>query len=273
MLISYLFLYQDTPMKRISQLKFSALVAASLTLVACGGGGGAAPTSSADTGTPEGVYGGVFSGGSSNAFQLLVLENNEMWALYGTESASAFLVSGFLQATGIASGGNYSSTAATNFPASGAALNGTVSATYNSTAKTISGTATSLAATPITFSGSPIAGSTYNYNTPAALSNVTGSWSLTDITGDSISLSVGSTGAFTASTGSGCNFSGTVIPRASGKNVFNVSLTFGASPCLLAGQTVNGIAINYPVTGGRNQLVVSVINSSRIVGTAAFGTR
>ena len=51
------------------------------------------------------------------------------------------------------------------------------------------------------------------------------------------------TGAFTASSSLGCNFAGTVLPRPSGKNVFNVSLTFGPAPCALPGQAAAGIAV------------------------------
>lgn len=259
-------------MSQTRTVKFLALTAIAASLLACGGGGdnGAVGVSA---GSPEGVYGGTFTGRSSNAFQMLVLENNEIWALYGTQMPSVFLVSGFVQATGTAAAGSYNSSAATDFPASGSPLNGAVTATYNSAAGTISGSVTAPGSSPLSFAGSPIAGSTYNYNTPAAVATISGSWSLQAITGESIAMNITSSGTFTASSALGCNFSGMATPRSSGKNVFNLSITFGSAPCALPGQSATGIAINYPVTGGKNQLLIAGLNASRTAGTAAFGTR
>jgi hypothetical protein len=202
---------------------------------------------------------------------MLVLENDEFWALYGTQSTSLFAVAGFLQGTGISNNGTYTSSNARDFGFN-PALAGTANATYNATAKTIAGSVAASAGT-VTFSGGPIAGSLYNYNTPALLSSVSGTWSLTALTGEGISLNVSSTGAFTANSAFGCTFSGTMTPRPSGKNVFNVSLTFGASPCVLAGQPASGIALVYPIATGRTQLIFAGTNTARTTGTAAFGTR
>jgi hypothetical protein len=83
---------------------------------------------------------------------------------------------------------------------------------------------------------------------------------------------VASNGAFPASSG-GCSYTGTVAPRASGKNVFSVSMTFGAAPCALAGQTATGMAVAYPLSNGQTQLVVAAVDASRSYGAAAFGTR
>jgi hypothetical protein len=58
-------------------------------------------------------------------------------------------------------------------------------------------------------------------------------------------------------------FSGTATPRSSGKNVMNVSVTFGAAPCALPGQTATGIAINYTIAAtNQKQLIVAVQDSS-----------
>ncbi len=50
-----------------------------------------------------------------------------------------------------------------------------------------------------------------------------------DLLGETISLNVGNNGSFSAAGSTGCNFSGTLTPRASGKNVFDVALTFGGA--------------------------------------------
>lgn len=69
-------------------------------------------------------------------------------------------------------------------------------------------------------------------------------------------LNIGPSGSFTGSTG-GCSFSGTTTTRASGKNVFDIALTFGAAPCRQPNHAMSGIALSYPVAGGKRQLVIA----------------
>ena len=218
----------------------------------------------------EGVYSGTLTGSSSSVFQLLVLENDEYWSLYGTSSANAFFVAGFIQGQGASSNGSFASSNAKDFgivpPASG-----TVSATYVANTS-ISGTVAAPGGS-VTFSGTPIAGSTYDYNTPANLSTIAGSWSLTALNGSSVALTVATGGAFTGNS-AGCSFTGTLTPRSSGKNVFNLSLTFGAAPCSLPNQTGTGVALSSLLSGGTTrQLVIAGVNASRTSGTVLFGTR
>ena len=71
----------------------------------------------------------------------------------------------------------------------------------------------------------------------------------------------------------GCRFTGTILPRPSGKNVFNVNIVFGAAPCLLASQSSAGIGVFIPSGPGRGQLTVLVTDGARSVGEVAFGAR
>ena len=252
--------------------KSLAVCVAGLALSACGGGGdggGPAPTNnSADI---QGVYGGTFNGSStSSAFQMLVLESGEYWAMYGVQTASTFYIAGFIQGNGVASAGTFTSSNTRDFGVI-PAVSGNITATYNVAAHTIAGTV-SAGGQAVSFSGGPIPGSLYNYDAPASLSTVAGTWTLTDLSGSPLSLSVTNNGAFTANA-SGCAFSGNITPRASGKNVFNVGLTFGAAPCALAGQNASGIAVAYPLANGTTQLLVAVTDGTRAYGTAAFGAR
>lgn len=245
-----------------------AVLASGIALAACGGGGGDAGNSGP---TAEGVYGGTLTGSTSSAFQLLVLENGEFWAMYGVRTTNAFGVAGFLQGSGVSNSGTFTSSNTKDFGFA-PAVSGTTNASYNATAKTISGTV-SFAAGTVGFTGGPIAGSLYNYDTAASLTTVSGAWSTTGLTGETVSINIASTGTFTAATSLGCSFSGTVTPRPSGKNVFNVALTFGAAPCALPGQVASGIAVAYPIATGQTQLLVAVTDASRTVGTAVFGLR
>ena len=202
---------------------------------------------------------------------MLVLENGDFWALYGTQSSTAFGVAGFIQGSGTSNSGSFTSANTKDFGYAPARA-GTATATYDATAKTISGTAIT-GTSAVGFSGGPIVGSLYNYNTAASLTTVTGSWSTTSVTGEGVAVTVAASGTFTAASTLGCNFSGTITPRASGKNVFNVAMTFGAAPCALAGQSATGIALAYPIANGKTELLVAAVEGTRSYGAAVFGSR
>lgn len=249
------------------------IVCAAFALAACGGGGGSSEDEVLQQGTvAQGVYKGAITGGAYPAFQMLVLENGEFWAMYGTQSASTFGVAGFVQGTGVSSGGAFTSTNMKDFGYA-PAVGGNLNAAYNASAGTISGTLTALGNT-VSFSGAPNSGSLYNYDAAASLGTLSGNWTLTSLmSGETISLSVGPSGALTAHSSLGCSMSGSAAPRPSGKNVFNISLTFGASPCRLAGQTATGIALAYPLANGQTQFLFAGFDSSRAYGVAAVGAR
>ena len=261
-------------------MKLSVVVAATfatLGLVACGGGGSGgestpvtAPVPAPPPATAEGVYGGTLTGSTSPDFQLLVLENGDFYTLYGTNTSASFVVAGLIQGSGTSANNRFTSSNAADFGFS-PAIPLTIDSTYASESKIISGTATS-ARNQVRFSGGPIPNSQYVYESRAQLPAVAGNWSTTALDGSNVQLAVSTSGTFTASSG-GCTFSGTILPRPSGKNVFDVALRFGAAPCALAGQSGAGLALVSPVSGGRAQLIVAATNTSRTSGTVIFGTR
>jgi hypothetical protein len=247
---------------------FAAVTSASVLLAGCGGGGGGGEPVPVINAKAEGVYEGSLSGSSSTYFQMLVLENDEYWALYGRPVGGQFGVAGFIQGQGTSSNGQFASSSARDFGLS-PPLAGTVAANYS--ASNIGGTvATSAGA--IGFSGVPIASTTYVYATPARPSDIAGVWSLGALDGSRVTLTIDASGAFTGSAG-GCLLSGTIRPRATGKNVFNVALGFGASPCASPNSSGAGVAISYPLTASSRQLIVVGVNPSRTAGTALFGVR
>ncbi len=250
----------------------TAASAVALLLAACGGGGGDSGGPAPSNGpTAEGAYSGTLTGGSGNAFQLVVLENGEYWALYGTAISNAFIVSGFIQGNGTSNNGTFTSNNARDFGFA-PSIAGTINATYTTSPRTINGTASNSAGS-VSFSGGTTAGSTYDYDAQASISSIAGVWNLTELDGEGIVLNVSSSGSFSAQSSQGCSFSGTVTPRASGKNVFNLAFTFGASPCALPGTAASGIAVAYPLTNGTTQLIVAATEGSRTYGAAAVGTR
>lgn len=247
--------------------KFFAVAAWAALLTACGGGGDDAPPAA----PAQGAYAGSITAGAAKAFELVVLEDGSYWALYGTTVANTLYVSGFVQGSGTSSNGSFSSTDTRDFGYA-PAVAGSITATYVA-GTSIAGTITATGGGSATFSGTTAAIAPYDYNAAAKLSDITGAWNLTMLTGETANVSITAAGALAGVSSGGCQFSGTVAPRPSGKNVFNVSLSFGTSPCLLAGQVASGIGVYSPTTAGSNQLIVGVVDSTRSYGTAAFGQR
>lgn len=200
----------------------------------------------------------------------MVLENDDYYAIYGKTLDGVFRISGFLQSSGKSLNGGFTSSDMKDFYYTGAALAGSLSASYVP-GLSFNGSILDNVAT-FTFTGSAINPASYNYNAVATLANVVGAWSISDLTGSTAALTVSANGAFTIS-GGGCISTGMVTPRPSGKNVFDVSFKFGAAPCNFAGESANGIGLEYAIASGKRQFMVAVENASRSIGAVYFGAR
>ena len=231
----------------------------------------------------EGYYAGtlavVDSGniavpGSSTSFQMLVLENGQFWTIYGTANGTSLDVEGFAQGTGTSSGGLFTSFAVRNFAKAppAPATDATAFIRYNAAARSISGT---IADAPTTSTITSAPQSVYDYNAAATLASLTGApWTVRGPANDEYTLSVLADGTFTSTptTVPGCTFSGTFVPRPSGKNVFNVSVINGASPCRLAGLPSEGVAYLVPAGAG-TQLTFATMSADRQLGAVLSGVR
>jgi hypothetical protein len=254
-------------------MKISASVLlACVALAGCGGSDDSQEMPEVVDGpSAEGAYLGALTSSQSSAFKLLILENGEFWTLYGNQYSDQFLVAGLIQGSGTSDNGNFTSSNAKDFGFA-PALEAPVNATYDATAKTIKG-AIKERTNVVNFNGGPLPVSQYNYNTAASLNNIAGSWTTQTTTGENVLVNIATAGTFSAVGSSGCRFSGTVTPRASGKNVFDTKMTFGPAPCALAGQAASGIALSYPLANGKNQLILAQVDSTRTYGLTAFGIR
>lgn len=247
----------------------SAIFLAALALLAgCGGGGG--DDAPAVTAKAEGAYAGTLTnvGGStfpSTRFHMLVLENDDVWMFHGSGSLD---VGGVVQGRGLSNNGSFRSSVTKDFIAGPASADTDLAATYVPDTS-IEGSLDTPVGDP-TFSGTPMATSTYDYDAAATLTTVAGDWSVSDMDGVATELRVSSGGAIT-STG-GCAVTGDIKPRASGKNVFDVELTFGAAPCKLNGQSVEGVAIVETQSGGSKLLILGGVNAGRTAGTVLTGS-
>lgn len=222
-------------------------------------------------GSAEGAYEGALSGSSFPGFRALVLESGEFWSIYGRQSGGTFMSFGFVQGTATSVGGQVTASSVKDFgyyPA----LSGSLSSTYNLSDGTISGTF-NWPAGPVSFSGGPIALVPYEYDRFASMDEVSGDWGLTSSTADTVALRISTNLTVSAVTRSGCTFTGTMLPRASGKNVFTVSVRFGPAPCALPGQAVQGIGWTHKLPDGRSQLTLAGVNETRDAGFVATGAR
>lgn len=258
------------------KLKVALTIFISIALASCGGGGSSAPDAQpASVGTntdivPVGAYSGTLNGSASPAFQMYVLDDGTFWSPYGVSNANSFQVRGFAQGAGVFRNGSFTSTDEKDFRFSPPDP-GVVSGTYT-TAHAISGTVTYPDAV-VTFSGDTIAASTYTYDTPALLSAIAGSWTISMLNGESANISISNTGMIGGVSASGCNFTGSATPSTSGKNIFNVSLAFGLSPCVLPSQNVKGIGVLTALASGQHQLIIMATDTARAHGTGLFGVR
>ena len=215
---------------------------------------------------------GVFEGTASNGlyFNTLVLDNDQYYTIYGTLAGGTFDVTGLLTGTGQSSNGGFTSADLKDFPAGGIPLLGTMSASY--TPGEIFNEVVSRGGTAVTFPGMAPVNTRYVYNTPANLADISGAWTMTTMAGIPASLNIAADGTYTA-TSPECNFSGSMMPRASNKNVFDVTVTFGSAPCVLPNQAASGHAITYFLGNGNRQLLLAASDAARSVATVLAGVR
>ena len=244
----------------LSRTFFQWGAATALVLLSgCGGGGGGKNDGSAanTAARAQGAYEGTLGGSIFPNFQLLLLEDGAYYVLAGTGSGSAFVAEGLLEGSG-------TETSATVFTSTNARDFGSqppdsynLSLNYVAQTSVAGSVTTSGGAAVATFNGTAVSGALYDYNAAAQLSNVVGSWDVSVNGVEDSTLTVNSNGTYSGTDGDGCSYSGTITPRSSGKNVFNVTYLSGPAPCSPAGTSAAGVAIvTTPSPGARQLLVV-----------------
>lgn len=249
-------------MKRLTAL------AAALVLSACGGGGGGdvdgtTTTPTTTTASAEGFWVGTTAKGTT--VNLAILENGETWGLYGNSSSLTGAVYGITSTSGTSlSGSGYGFDFVTRTSGSG----------------TYTGNVTTKDRISMNVSDGTILTGTYDpsYEQPASVASVAGTYTGWAVTGSidpqATTVVVDVNGNISSSFVSGsltCTTSGTATPRASGKNIFNLQLTFTGNYCALGnGTVVNGVATYDSVN---RQLIAMGLNSAKSDGLIYVGTR
>lgn len=217
----------------------------------------------------EGVYGGTASSGYT--YETIILDDGEYWALYGMpNNLGNLVVYGLVQGNGSTTNGNFISTNLRDYYFDGEVAPGSFAIT-----PTPGGGMIGLMTTPgstISLTASPLTDSLYNYNQQAAISTINGAWLGNLIDGSSASININTSGTLNG-VSNGCNFSGSISPFSSGKNGYNVNITFGSSPCIFPYQSMSGIAINSLIGNGHQQLIIAGTNSTRSAGTVFIADR
>lgn len=181
--------------------------------------------------TPEGYWQGVSSPSynmtTGHIVSMLILENGDTWAVYeGVPPSLPQWPFGGLYGTTTSSGNAVSG--------SGKTIGTTVKSPLILTPASYSGTFSAKSMIAVTTSTGATIDARYQsgYDQPALLADVAGTFSgagsaLTSPLQGGISITVDSSGAFTVPFAFTCGGSGRLTPRASGKNVFDVTVTVG----------------------------------------------
>lgn len=257
----------------------NAMVAGALfavtVLAGCGGGssGTSAPPAPPAISAVEGLYQGTIAEGSIT----VMLENGQYFAIYGEIASGRFVTYGLVEGSGTASNGTFSSTNSKDYYKAVVGVDSSLNATYSPDVS-FNGTISGGGEASSSFTSVPLARSAYDYKTAANLADIAGSWSMVSMRDEYFKLNITPTGAITGTTADevtpvGCELTGTIAPRPSGKNVFNVSLTFGPAPCALPGQSFSGIGVGFILADGRHELLMSATEPTRTYAVGLAGAR
>lgn len=211
----------------------------------------------------------IVAGGTYTSYSMVVLENGRYWIFYSTSAGGRNVVA-FLRGTSVSAAGRFTSSDLTHYPVSGTAAGpGSIVGTY--VPATSFSSMLTFAGSSAGFSGYPQRPAVYDYQARPDLARFVGAWSVAGLDGSSQALTLAADGGF-SSVAAGCTSTGTLVPRASGKNVFDFSLRRGAT-CPMAGSTFTGIALLSQLVSGVQALNAAGVTADGATGTSLTGQR
>ena len=224
----------------------------------------------------EGFYSGSVTQ-PDYGLSLIVLDDATIWGVYASR-ATVPVAFGVVQSAGVRNNatGNYvGNLDGRNYLYNAPGVVGQILGSYTATdafTGFLPGLPPPVPATPWPFSTARVAVATYDYEAAAQLDSLAGNWSVVTPRGGS-NLTILATGVVGGSV-AGCQVTGSVSPRAGGKNVFTANLVFGpAFPlgvCDVTGPAA-GVAIVTLSSATRRQLMVAVQDPARTAGVGFFG--
>lgn len=198
----------------------AGLVCSAFFVAGCGGGGdSSAPAEPQSTVDPQGFWVGA-------DFSVLVTQTGELWGIQNTSQGLALITGDVVASANQASGG-------ITFYSGPSAASGTISGVF---------TERGIAAITSTVTG--LGTRTYSAQYSAVYDGVpnvgllAGAWNL-NIGG---TMTVNGLGGLSG-VSEGCQFTGQTDREPGGKNFYSITITYGAAPCALPGQTVSGVMV------------------------------
>lgn len=253
--------------------RFNALGALSLVLLlaGCGGGGGGNNSVATNlTGSPvQGIAQGPTNMGTD--MTAIILETGEFYNITSAGGLALLVDQGTLSSLSYAYSGTATEyTVATNATQTNGIISGQFIPQSAITGTTVYNVYNVNLTQYTTFSATYLA----TDMTPASLAALAGSYVAPYyFGGPSVTMTISSGGSITGTNGS-CTISGTATPRASGINVFNVSLTLGGTGCVPAGVgSASGVAALVTSSSGANRLYVATLNGAASAGFFWIGDR
>jgi len=228
------------------------------------------------TATAAGYYVGsqTVSGVTStvNYAKLFIKNNGEYWLRSYINSGQTASVQGLFYGNGTSSNGSYTSTSGIDvFSAtkSVATLRGTYvsNTSFDSTATSGGATISGKLAIP-----SP---TTYSFITSPTLTAISGNYNFSFATtagAQTLTLSVTSTGALSGATTGGCVITGNVSPMTTGENAYDISIIYGAAPCISPNVINTGFAV-IEMNAAGTQISGGALNSGKNDGLLFLGTK
>lgn len=212
---------------------------------------------------------GLWNGTTANGRTIggLVLDDGTFWFLY-TSIVNPSAAAGLVQGNYTAVSGSFTSSNAVDFNLEGLGiLNSSIDGTYV-VKQTLSGTIAHQAGqTTFTTTYDP------DYELTPDLNLLAGTYTGVVATNETVTVTVLASGSLFGSSTSGCTFTGTASPQASG-NAYNVTIKLGASeafqPGVCSSDTVNGVAYFDAPT---KRLHSAALNSTRTSGFIFIGTK
>jgi uncharacterized protein YceK len=199
------------------------------------------PTPPSTPGEAQGAYSGTFSSPFSASFHAIVLPNDMFYAIYDDGNCeNEFARCGVMVGQGVSNAGKYKATLHYYDWGGNSDAQSPLDATYVP-GVSLSGAITLPNGITYNVTGTAIPPSEFNYNVPANLTNVVGTWPATTMWPGTANVTVATDGTFTGLLNS-CAFSGTMSPDPN-KNFSRVTLTSGSAPCTYPNQTGTGIAV------------------------------
>lgn len=242
-----------------STIKLTLAASAVVLLAACGGGGGGSASGGSASVDPQGIWSGPASTGYT--VNSVILETGETWGFYTSGST----IYGALYGTAAVNGSSISINGTDfnflNNSSSSGNLSGSV---ITKTSMSLSGNGITV---PLTYQST--------YDNAATTSGPIGTWSFIGRSGSysliPASITIDATGKFVLNQ-TNCVTTGSIVPRAGGKNIYNVNLAAVGIGCAAGQNTLSGVAF-FNTTVTPNQFYSLALNPSKSDGLIVIGTK